>query len=207
MCADFTAENELLAQMQLAFVIFSQIQNFSALDSYKAYLSMLCRATSTFLPTSNGMSSDRSLRLCADLLEKVLSVHVDYLRNEFFHEDLPGLDTFLQEELGNLRMSLRAAYRQYMPSNRSRGTLTSMSGDGRAEAILTESFKTLHKAWEDLRKVAEAKFGWLLGRLEPDDITVLRLHKGRLEYNLLSEPDEEDEYREEGEDAPVVVEM
>lgn len=68
-------------------------------------------------------------------------------------------------------------------------------------------FKELCEAWERLRKASEAKFGWELGRLEPDDVTILRHQKGRIEYNLLAEADEEDEYREEGEDAPVVVEL
>lgn len=68
-------------------------------------------------------------------------------------------------------------------------------------------FKELCEAWERLRKAAEAKFGWELGRLEPDDVTILRHQKGRIEYNLLAEADEEDEYTEEGEDAPVVVEL
>lgn len=68
-------------------------------------------------------------------------------------------------------------------------------------------FKQLCEAWEKLKQIAESRFGWQLGRLEPDDVTFLRQQRGRIEYNLLAEADEEDEYREEGEDAPVVVEL
>lgn len=200
------AKQELLAHMQLAFVIFTQLQNFSALDSYKAYLMLSCRSISTFLPSSSGLPPSESIQLYSKFLEEVLLSHIEYLRVEFFEQDLPGLDTFLQEELGHLRMSLRAAYRHYFPSTTHVGQMTSIQTIDEDET-LSIPFKQLCGAWEKLRRAAETRFGWQLGRLEPDDVTLLRRQKGRLEYNLLAEADDDDEYREEGDEAPVVVEL
>lgn len=200
---------ELLSQMQLAFVIFTQLQNFSALDSYKAYLSLLCRCTSTFLPSSTGLPPSRSIALYSKLLLQVILPHIEHLRLEFFDQDLPGLETFLQAELGHLRMSLRVAYRHYYQGNTYSGHLAAPQtiDEEDVQQSLAISFKQLCQAWDQLRVAAESRFGWQLGRLEPDDVTMLRRQKGRLEYNLLAQADDEDEYIEEGDDAPVVVEL
>lgn len=201
-----TATQELLAHMQLAFVIFTQLKNFSALDSYKAYLTLLCRSISTFLPSSSGLPPSESIGLYKKFLDDVLLPHIEYLRLEFFEQDLPGLDIFLQEELGHLRMSLRAAYRHYFPNSTHTGSSAAIQTIDE-DTSLSVTFKKLCEAWERLRAAAETRFGWHLGRLEPDDVTLLRRQKGRLEYNLLAEADDDDEYREEGDDAPVVVEL
>jgi A1 cistron-splicing factor AAR2 len=196
--------------MQLAFIIFTQLHNFSALDSYKSLLSLFSRSISVFLPSSNGLPPVRSIPLYISLLDEVLLPHIEHLRAEFFEQDLPGLDGFIQEEVANLRISLRAAYRHYFPESTQTGRTTAqvtISQSSDEDNNLSIQFKKLCEAWERLRIASENRFGWLFGRLEPDDVTLLRQQKGRIEYNLLAEADEDDEYREEGDDAPVVVEL
>ena len=166
---------------------------------YKLVVSLLCRSIAVLLPatTSAPASSlpiDRSLPLYTAFLQRGLLPHLHYLRSEFFETDLPGLDNFLQDELAALRLSLRAARRRYAS--------TPFTPDA-------ELFGHLERAWESLRTIAETKFGWTLGGLAQDGWTDLRRSTGgktRIEYNLLAQGDEEDEYTEEGEDAPVIVE-
>lgn len=173
----------------------------------------MCRSISTFLPSSTGLHPTRSLPLYTKLLSEVLVTHIEHLRQEFFEQDLPGLDSFIQDELAHLRMSLRAAYRYYFPDSAhagvslTRGLNTQSSMPIDEDSNLSIPFRELCEAWEKLRIAAETKYRWQLGRLEPDDVTMLRQQKGRIEYNLLAEADDDDDYREEDEDAPVVVEL
>jgi A1 cistron-splicing factor AAR2 len=180
--------NELLAQMQLAFILVTQLHNFSALEAYKRYISLMCRSSSTLLPESTGLSPSEGLPLVASFLSQVLLPHLERVRQEFFEEDLPDLDVFLLEELSVLRLALRAAQRHY------------------ESASDKTSFAQAREAWYNLRQAVDTRFGWKLGGLESDEAASAQ-KGGKLHYNLLSQPDEEDEYVEEGEDAPVVVEL
>lgn len=173
--------------MQLAFVLFTQLHNFSALHAYKRYIALLCRSSSTLLPISTGLSSTDGLSLIAGFLSDVLIPHFNFLRPDFFVEDLPDFDTFLLEELLNLRLSLRAGNRAY------------------AQEAAENPFLRIKENWTSLATLVFKKFAWNLGGLEPEEFA--KGIKGRLHYNLLAQPDEEDEYTEEGEDAPVVLEM
>lgn len=192
-------EQELIAQFQLAFLLLTQLHNFSALTIYKLIVSLLCRSVAVLQPATSpsptsSLPVERSLPLYTAFLQRGLLPHLQYLRTEFFDADLPGLDNFLQDEFAALRLSLRAARRQYAGASPSPGG---------------ELFSHLERAWESVRATAQSKFGWTLGGLTQDGWDDLRRStegKTRIEYNLLVQGDEEDEYTEEGEDAPVVVE-
>ena len=196
LCAD---EQELIAQFQLAFLLLTQLHNFSALTIYKLIVSLLCRSVAVLQPAisaspTSSLPIERSLPLYTAFLQRGLRPHLQYLRPEFFDADLPGLDNFLQDELAALRLSLRAARRQYASTPPAPGA---------------ELFGHLERVWESVRAIAQSKFGWILGGLAQDGWDDLRRStegKTRIEYNLLAQGDEEDEYTEEGEDAPVIVE-
>lgn len=177
---------QLLAHLQLAYLIFTQLHNSSALDAYKRYTSILCRADSMYLPSSTGLSASVSLMVIRTFVEQVLLVHLRHLRGDFFAEDMPELESFFIEELGQLRLALRRANRYYMQNNAS-------------------AFEPVRTAWSSLAAFTSDKFGWRLGGLEPHDPAMAI--PGRKLYNLLAPSDEEDEYAEEGEDAPVVVQL
>ena len=178
-------DQELLAQLQLAFILFTQLHNFSALEAYKRYITLLCQSPSSLLPSTDPSSKDR-VPLLASFLSRLLIPHLEYLRSDFFEEDLPDFDTFLLQEMATLRMSLRAANRFYMQE-------------------ANENFAQVKEAWTKLAMLVSKKFGWHIGGL--DSNSVVKPQRGRLHYNLLAPPDDEDEYTEDGEDAPVVVDL
>lgn len=205
---------QLLAQMQLAFLLITQLHNFSALEAYKRYITVISHSNSILTGTSgmdegSSLSSADGVDLYIEILNTVLIPHLQYLRVEFFDEDLPGLDTFMLEELSNLRMAVRAALRHWSDPSSAAATSGSSStlSVQRVGAIASPGAvgPRLSQAWSELRRVVRDRFGWLLGGLEAEDPTMRK--GGKQVYNLLAQPDEEDEYTEEGEDAPVVVEM
>ena len=217
-----TDDIELLAEMQLAFILFTQLQNFSALEVYKRHLSLFSRSMSTLLPESDnrpGLSANTALPLYLNLLEKVLIPQFGYLRAEFFAEDLPdaGFEEFLIAEIGtHLRKALRTSSRSHASSS----DRASLAAKGYLEKISS--------AWTRLSALLEKKFGWEpLGSLDAasgkegvrqDWEAVARemkeRGKTRVSYNLLKDPgdghgsDDGPEYEDEDdEDAPVVVEL
>ena len=183
--------------MQLAFILFIQLHNFSALDAYKTYLSLLCRSTSVLSnpdSTPGSLGQQNSTKLYAALLIDVLIPHIEHLREDFFADDMPDLEKFYLQELSALRTTLRQAKR----SSSARNT----------------ELEQVETAWVQLAHRSKAKFGWDIGSLDsdqhgyaPEQVRAEAKGSGKTEYNLLSVPDDDDEYAEEGEDAPVVVEM
>lgn len=194
-------------------MLFTLLHNFSALEVYKRHLSLLTRSYSAASSQSHertGLPPTDTLPIYVDLLQTVLLPQFEYLRAEFFAEDLPdaGLEEFLIAELGDhLRKTLRGA--------------------GKDRALDESVMPQLETAWSRLSQLVEKKFGWSsLGSLKPtagrgtnghDWETVARdlkdKGKTRVTYNLLKEteqdPDSDDgpEYEEDEEDAPVVVEL
>ena len=107
---------------------------------------------------------------------------------------MPDLEKFYLQELSALRTTLRQAKR----SSSARNT----------------ELEQVETAWVQLAQRSKAKFGWDIGSLDsdqhgyaPEQVRAEAKGSGKTEYNLLSVPDDDDEYAEEGEDAPVVVEM
>ena len=209
----------MLAEMQLAFILFTLLHNFSALEVYKRHLSLFSRSHSILLPVSsetndfNPSTSPSVLSLYLALMEKVLIPQFEYLRTEFFAEDLPdaGLEEFLITELGNyLRRGLRAATKAYT------------SGPG------LKQMQAIDRVWTKFSNLLQAKFGWEhLGPLASvsgqkdtgkkwENIAkdLREQGKTKISYNLLKDlgegpdSDEGPEYEDEDdEEAPVVVEL
>jgi A1 cistron-splicing factor AAR2 len=183
----FVDDRQLLAQVQLAFVLFVFVHNFASLDCYKRFVTLICRSSTALLPNDDEEEEDgRHLPLVTSFLSRVLYPQLQYLRPEFFDQDLPGLDTFLLDELDHhLRSGLREAGRSW---NRD---------DPR--------WRELTAAWTRLAALVRERFAWELAGL---DVVSAKTTKGarKIEYNLLREDrGEDEEYVEEGEFAPVVV--
>jgi A1 cistron-splicing factor AAR2 len=153
------------------------VHNFASLDCYKRFVSLLCRSPAALLPGAR-------LPLITSFISSVLLLQLRYLRPEFFEEDLPGLDTFLLGELECLRSGLREASRSWKADD--------------------ADWRELAQAWGSLSALAKDRFEWQLAGL---DTVVAKWIRGtrRVEYNLLREGSEDDEYTEEGEYAPLVV--
>lgn len=179
-------------------MLFTQLQNFSALEVYKRHLTLLARSHSVLLAEAEAGE------MYLSLLERVLIPHFSYLRPEFFAEDLPdgSLEAFLLTELSeHLRRGLRGLLR---PARQ-------------AEV----NIPLVEQAWKRLSDLVEKKFGWTsLGSLKREggwEATAREMReKGRtrVSYNLLRDPRDSDSedgdgagYEEDGEDAPVVVEL
>ncbi|GAA95191.1 uncharacterized protein L969DRAFT_92079 [Mixia osmundae IAM 14324] len=192
---------QLLGELQLAFVLFTLVHNFSALDSWKSIVSLLCQSYSILGPAREDFDKRPvvpkyvALRMYQTFLSTVLPAQLASLRTEFFDEDLPGLDAFLHDELVRLRDTLRSLESAWsapaLPTNE------------------TGAWSDVCAGWQSLSVQTYERFGWELGSSSkplPIPATSLRTpSKTQLHYNLLQDPDD-DGYIEEGEDAPQLVE-
>ena len=160
----------LLAQVQLAFIIFVNVQNFSSLLAFKRFLALLARSERIFsqegLFTEGGLMLATIQELYVKLL-RTLTIQLESLPDTFFTVDLAGtgLQDFLREEL-------EALFRSIMRGH---------SGTGAVPSDLNEPMMRL-------RNVARERYQW-----EFEDGS--------------SKTSEDDESLEEGEDAPVIVEL
>jgi A1 cistron-splicing factor AAR2 len=160
----------LLAQLQLAFVIFINVQNFSSLLAFKRFLGLLARSERIFsqedLPKDGGLTLESVEDLYVQLLQ-TLSNQLQSLPDTFFTVDLAGtgLQDFWREELLALSTSLVRGH----------------SGSNPISSAMEE-------ALANLRSMAQTRFQWDLG--------VEHLETGEDEDSL-----------EEGEDAPVIVDL
>lgn len=166
----FTDCLRLLAQLQLAFVIFIDVQNFSSLLAFKRFLGLLARSERIFsqedLRKEGGLTLESVEDLYVQLLQ-TLSSQLQSLPDTFFTVDLAGtgLQDFWREEFMALLVTLVRGH----------------SGSNPFPSAMVE-------ALANLRSVAQTRFQW------------------DLEVNAL-ETDDEDEPLEEGEDAPVIVDL
>ena len=170
---------ELLAELQLSFTLFTLLHNFSSLTSYKSHFSLLCRSSSLLLPTTSLLPTS-SLPLYGSFLALFHS-QLSFLDPAFFSDQMPGLDIFLLAELDVLCTSLAEA-----------GTEWNAQGGGAAEV-----WKRVCGAWEAVAEVGMEKFGWELGMVRRRHPVVLEKEDDEVDFEDL----------EEGEDAPVIVEM
>lgn len=160
----------LLAQLQLAFVIFLNVQNFSSLLAFKRYLGLLARSERIFsredLQKEGGLTPQSLEELYVQLL-RTLSSQLQSLSDTFFSVDLAGtgLQDFWRQELEALCLSIVRGHSERYPVPRA-----------------------LEEAMAELRSVTQKRFQW-------------ELPVGR------SESGGDDKSLEEGEDAPVIVDL
>lgn len=177
-----SSRDQLLAEMQLAFIFFTLVQNHSALEAYKSIFRLICRAESSY------SLGDKSSTLMADLLSKVLLPQLEWLRPEFFTLDLPELEIFLIEELNYFRDMVRS----------------SSSPTEAPSAGIRNLDENLLSAWKRLSALTNEKYGW---SLMPLDRASDSERKRRLHYDLLREKqgDDDDLLADEEDEQPVVV--
>lgn len=165
----------LLAQLQLAFVIFINVQNFSSLLAFKRFLSILARSERIFyqadLWEEGGLTRQSVEELYLQLL-RTLAAQLQSLSETFFTVDLAGtgLQDFWREGLQALCTSL---------------------ANGHAEAAHTESnsmSSPMQEALSRLKTIAQERFQWTFATENP-------------------QMGMDGETLEEGEDAPVIVDM
>ncbi|GAA5890814.1 hypothetical protein JCM5296_003429 [Sporobolomyces johnsonii] len=220
---------ELLAELQLSFVLCSLLHNFSSLSSYKSLFALLCRSSLLALPSSSRpplpslpsplLDSDVTLPLFASFLSLFLA-QLEFLDPDFFATQLPALETHLVAELEHLRVALSDASAAWQslaqPALASTSPLPSSSSAGPAAV-----WRTLVARWNALAATAMEKFGWDLGLIEGTKARYFELRQakpkkreaGALGSEWEDEEEEGDgggipfEELEEGEDAPVIVDL
>jgi A1 cistron-splicing factor AAR2 len=185
----FTDVKELLSELQLSFVLFTSLHNFSALSAYTNLLSLLCHSPTLLLPASPHASSlsllspTSTLPLYASLLS-VLRAELSHLDPGFFETQLPSLSDTILDSLDALRTGLIDASPLWEP-------ITGSSKD---------VWTTVVKNWKSLSEVAMERFGWELG--------MVGMRAWEREHKRKRDEGEVDlEDLEEGDDAPVLVEM
>ncbi|GAA5912724.1 hypothetical protein JCM6882_005772 [Rhodosporidiobolus microsporus] len=187
---------EILAELQLSFLLFTLLHNFSSLSVYKSLFSLVCRSTTLAHPPSSRTSTGSlpssvldaaSLPLFASFLFLFLS-QVTFLEADFFTTHLPSLEKDLLDSLAVLSQALSDA-------------LPSWLDLGAKDPKVAEVWKEVVKRWDALAALAMEKFGWDLGVIRGSKAGYLT-GAGRPQR----EEDEVDfEDLEEGEDAPVIV--
>ncbi|KAL8293021.1 hypothetical protein RQP46_000715 [Phenoliferia psychrophenolica] len=185
---------QLLAEFELSFTLFTLLHNFSSLAVYKSLFALFARSSTLLLPpakrpspTSESSSSLLKLEILPFYvcLLTVFHAQIAFLDDAFFSEQMPGLDTFLLTELDLLREALSDAAREWP-----------LEGGPPFEV-----WKLVVAKWDALTALVMERFGWEVG--------VIRGTKsGFAGGQIRRDPDEVDiEELEEGEDAPVFVEM
>lgn len=187
---------ELLGELQLAFVLFSLLHNFSSLTVYKSIVSLICRSATLVQPPPvrppsaalpSPLLSDASLPLFASFLSVFLA-QVQFLEGDFFATQLPSLERDLLDSLSALSQALS-------------DSLTQWTAIGEKEPGTATVWKEVVKRWDDLAAATMERFGWDLGVIKGTRAEYL-VQGGRVE-RAEDEVDLED--LEEGEDAPYVV--
>ncbi|GAA5969409.1 hypothetical protein JCM11641_008107 [Rhodosporidiobolus odoratus] len=187
---------ELVAELQLSFVLFSLLHNFSSLTVYKSLFSLICRAATLARPPTQRPSattlpspilSVASLPLFASFLS-ALSSQVDFLEPSFFATQLPALEAHLIESLAVLSHSLSDALPAWLAL-------------AETDKNVADVWREVVKRWDALAALTQEKFGWDLGVIRGSraKYTVARGRAKREEDEI----DLED--LEDGEDAPVIV--
>ncbi|GAA5940604.1 AAR2 splicing factor family protein [Sporobolomyces koalae] len=192
---------ELLSELQLSFILFSLVHNFSALSSYKSLFSLICRSHVLTHPSASRptcdvspslLDSSTTLPLFASFLA-VIHAQFEFLDSTFFSTQLPSLESHLVECLAQLELSLSDAASSWYR----------LPPDSPAREI----WNTLIHRWNALGAITMEKFGWDLGIVKGS-----KAKYGQLELD--SKRDDRDgdegipfEELEEGEDAPVIVDL
>lgn len=146
---------------------------------YKRIFSLLARSADIHLHPSDHLSRKRhsQLRTLYSGWVDTLAAQISALPDGVFDTELPELDIWFMEEIEALRVHLS-------------------TGLGASDGLWVGGDKAsgLQEGWDRLRRTAKRKFGWQIGELKPSTGVAGEVGSG-----------EEDE--EEGEYAPVIVEM
>ncbi|GAA5859061.1 hypothetical protein JCM8547_003987 [Rhodosporidiobolus lusitaniae] len=190
---------ELLGELQLAFILFSLVHNFSSLIVYKSLFSLICRSSALAHPPSSRpdccslpspLLSTSALPLFASFLALVYS-QVDFLEPSFFSTQLPSLEAHLLDSLAILSQSLSDA-------------LPAWTHLAQEDPNVASVWKEVIKRWDALAALTQERFGWDLGVIKGSraGYTTAAPGQGRVWHDA----DEQDlDELEEGEDAPVIV--
>jgi A1 cistron-splicing factor AAR2 len=161
--------------------------------------SLLCRSATLLQPITARRPSiylpallvDESLPLFASFLT-ILIDQFEFLDPEFFAAQMPGLDNFLLDELDHFCTALSDAALEW-------NQLGSEGGAG------VEVWKIIVERYVKFANLTSEKFGWQLGMIKGSRATgyasQLATRSGEREHEV----DIED--LEEGDDAPVIVDM
>lgn len=146
----------LLAQLQLAFVIFINVQNFSSLLAFKRFLILLTRSERIFrqveLREEGGLTFQSIEELYLQLL-RTLAAQLQSLPESFFSVDLAGtgLQDFWREEL------------QALCSNLSRGHVEATTPESNAMSVPIKEAVSL------LKRIAQERFQWVFNEENHSD--------------------------------------
>ncbi|SCV71477.1 BQ2448_3065 [Microbotryum intermedium] len=184
----------LLGELQLSFLLFTQLHNFSSLPIYTSLIQLISQSSSIYSP--DHASSSSSLPMLASHLS-ILRYQLLSLDDEFFSLHLPSLSTTLTKSLQDLQKNLSDVSQTWL------------------REIGTSAFviwQEVVKRWDRLTADVMERFGWevaairggmLMGSNLIED-SVGRVPRGMENAQLGWDDDDE---LEEGEDAPVVVEL
>lgn len=173
----------LLGHLQIAFLLFLQLHNYSSLLVYKRLLGLFCQSSSILVDKELSVDIKCDWPALFRDLVRTLDAQVMLLPEDFF-TDSPdaGLENFIIMQLVSLSQNLMSCCSS-MPD--------------------TDKW-SIAKASEQLRKTVESRFRWQLPRW-----------RERLDVTVPGEPDQhhatrdgmDSDYEEEGDDAPVIVEL
>ncbi|KAK4057049.1 hypothetical protein OIO90_001949 [Microbotryomycetes sp. JL221] len=190
---------QLLAELQLSFVLFVLVHNFSSLTTYKAIIALICHSPSFAQPPTlrhesptmtRALLKDSALPLLAMFLT-VLNQQLLFLDQSFFSEQMPSLDTFILQQLDALHANLEDAAPAWSTFDQ----------------ISYPPIKVWHQLidnWNTLSTNVMTRFGWELKTVRGSR------RQGYAGFDLKQQQDNGEvdlEDLEEGEDAPVIVEM
>lgn len=198
--------------MQLSFILFLRLLSFSSLETHKSILSLLSRSATTLLSSSSYdqlisyfpstektiikklLNLDRMIGFYTNFIE-VISGQLEALPDDVWTEDSqgPGMEEFWISELDVLYQGVASATRV---SSSGKNGMGYGYGYG-ASSSLWADYQPLKEKLEDLRNLTKKRFGW-------DLIQVEEYNRLIVEQEMM---DEETGYIEEGEDAPVIVEV
>ncbi|KAM0754277.1 hypothetical protein T439DRAFT_378333 [Meredithblackwellia eburnea MCA 4105] len=183
---------QLLSEFQLSFILLTNLHNFSSLSVYKTLFTLFCRSSTLLRPAHSRPPSNSNPALLTDeplplyvSLIKSFHTQLESLPSDFFAIQLTALEPFLLTELDALRQNLEDASPAWLSLPPS--------------LPATEVWHMLIKEWDAMISMAMEKFGW--------DVGVVRGGKKVVEGRERVEGELDWEELEEGEDAPVIVEL
>ncbi|WVQ72384.1 hypothetical protein IAR50_001936 [Cryptococcus sp. DSM 104548] len=179
----------LLGHLQLSFLILLHLSSFACLQTYKRILTLFTASPSLLQTPSHYLSPPRNdpnahvgvgIKRVFKVLVDTISSQLSALPEKVFEGELPEMDLFFLDQIEALRQNLGAALWATAPS----GLLVSIE-DGAQWS--EEERQDLKGRWNRLRDVAWKRWKW--------------------DVDELGHRVEEEDEEEEGEYAPVVVDM
>ncbi|KDE09538.1 hypothetical protein MVLG_00436 [Microbotryum lychnidis-dioicae p1A1 Lamole] len=184
----------LLGEVQLSFILFTQLHNFSSLPIYTSLLLLISQSSSIYSP--DHASSSSSLPMLASYLS-ILRHQLLSLDDDFLSLHLPSLSTTLTKSLHDLQKNLSDVSQTWL---REMGT----------SAFVV--WQEVVNRWDRLTADVMERFGWEVAAIRGSKLmgkdlveeSVGRVPRGMENAQLGWDDDDE---LEEGEDAPIVVDL